>query len=256
MTRNPKGVTLSKDFAEVADVYQTFSTKGAAANYRDEVEGFTAFDVIGPVDGQSVLDLACGFGRYGLALAERGAGRVVGVDISPDMISQATAAAADDPRFTFARHDVAEMPELGTFDLAVAMYLLQYAKNVDELTAMCRNIAANLRPGGRLVALTVDSRFRPGEKNTEKYGFSVAPVSAPRDGDPLSFTMFSEPPVTVGCTYFERDTYDRVARLCGFGPLRWHSLRVDPAVDGGEDHYRALVDNSPFVLFSTEVLSR
>lgn len=73
----------------------------------------------------------------------------------------------------------------------------------------------------------------------------MTPVSDPRDGDPLSFTMFSEPPVTVGCTHFERDTYDRVARLCGFGPLRWHPLRVDPAVEGGEDHYRALADNSP-----------
>jgi hypothetical protein len=65
--------------------------------------------------------------------------------------------------------------------------------------------------------------------------------------------MFSEPPVTVGCTYFERDTYDRVARLCGFSPLRWHPLRVDPALASGQDHYRAFVDNSPFVLFSTEL---
>jgi hypothetical protein len=118
-----KGVTLSQDFAEVAGVYQAFSTKGVAARYREEVEGFTAHDVIAAVDGQSVLDLACGFGRYGFALA--------------------------------------------------------------------------------------------------RYGFSVTPESDPRDGDPLSFTMFSEPPVTVGCTHFERDTYDRVARLCGFGPLRW-----------------------------------
>jgi hypothetical protein len=66
---------VSQDFTEVANVYQAFSTKGAAARYRDEVEGFTAFEVIGPVDGQSVLDLACGFGRYGLALARRGAAR-------------------------------------------------------------------------------------------------------------------------------------------------------------------------------------
>ncbi|WP_185845984.1 class I SAM-dependent methyltransferase [Kibdelosporangium aridum] len=244
---------MAQDFAEVADVYRTFSTKGLAAGYRDEVESFTALGVIGPVDGQSVLDLACGFGKYGLALAQRGATRVFGVDISPEMISQATAAAGDDPRITFAQYDVAEMPKLGTFDLAVAIYLLQYAKTVDELTTMCRNIAANLRPGGRLVALTVDSRFRHGEKNTEKYGFSVRPVTDPRDEDPLSFTMFSDPPVTVGCTYFERDTYDRVARLCGFRPLRWHSLLADPALEGGGEHYRALVDNCPFVLFSTEL---
>jgi predicted RNA methylase len=73
-----EGCHVSQDFTEVANVYQAFSTKGAAARYRDEVEGFTAFEVIGPVDGQSVLDLACGFGRYGLALARRGAARVVG----------------------------------------------------------------------------------------------------------------------------------------------------------------------------------
>jgi toxoflavin synthase len=244
---------LSQDFSEVAEVYQTFSTKGPAAGFREEVESFTALGVIGPVDGQSVLDLACGFGKYGLALAGRGAAQVFGVDISPEMISQATTAAGDDPRFTFAQYDVAEMPKLGTFDLAVAIYLLHYAKTVDELTTMYRNIAANLRPGGRLVALTVDSQFRHGEENTEKYGFSVRPVTDPQDEDPLSFTMFSDPPVTVGCTYFERDTHDRVARLCGFRPLRWHPLLVDPAVTGGGDYYRALLDNSPFVLLSTEL---
>jgi SAM-dependent methyltransferase len=114
-----------------------------------------------------------------------------GVDISPEMISQATAAAGDDPRFTFAQHDVAQMPMLGTFDLAVAIYLLRYAKTVEELTMMYRNIAANLRPGGHLVALTVDSDFHHGQKNTEQYSFSVRPEADPHDEDPLSFTMFS-----------------------------------------------------------------
>ncbi len=39
--------------------------------------------------GRRVLDVGCGSGRYGLALAERGASRVVGVDFSPVMIELA-----------------------------------------------------------------------------------------------------------------------------------------------------------------------
>ncbi|WP_263399626.1 class I SAM-dependent methyltransferase [Saccharopolyspora pogona] len=169
------------------------------------------------------------------------------------MLDQAAVVASGADNISFVQHDVLEMPKLGTFDLAVVIYLIQYAKTIDELAAMYRNIAANVRSGGQFVALTVDSRFRHGEGSTEKYGFSVAPVVEPRDEDRLSFTMFSDPPVTVDCTHFERSTHERVAKRCGFRTLRWHELRVDPGLEGGADFYRDFLDNPPFVLLSAEM---
>ncbi len=39
-----------------------------------------------PTSGASVLDVGCGPGHYGVALAKRGAERVVGIDFAPNMI--------------------------------------------------------------------------------------------------------------------------------------------------------------------------
>ena len=51
-----------------------------------QARAYTFFRMVGALDGQSVLDLACGFGFYTRLLKQRGAAQVIGVDISPEMI--------------------------------------------------------------------------------------------------------------------------------------------------------------------------
>src|SRR5262245_57819590 len=51
----------------------------------------TMLRMLGELDGQHVLDLACGFGYYTRLLKELGATQVIGVDISPEMIRLARA---------------------------------------------------------------------------------------------------------------------------------------------------------------------
>jgi len=49
-------------------------------------ESYPCFRMVGELDGQRVLDLACGFGFYPRQLKQRGAAQVVGVAISPEMV--------------------------------------------------------------------------------------------------------------------------------------------------------------------------
>jgi 2-polyprenyl-3-methyl-5-hydroxy-6-metoxy-1,4-benzoquinol methylase len=42
-----------------------------------------------PIEGKSVLDIGCGPGHFGIALASRGARRVVGIDFAPQMLAVA-----------------------------------------------------------------------------------------------------------------------------------------------------------------------
>lgn len=58
---------------------------------------YTYQQVIGDVSGQSVLDLACGNGLYTRTFKHKGASRVVGVDLSEELIRLARVHEQQDP---------------------------------------------------------------------------------------------------------------------------------------------------------------
>jgi len=63
---------------------------------RDMFDRFNlALSECGDVRGKRVLDVGCGSGRYSVALAERGAGKVVGIDFAENMIDLSERLAAE-----------------------------------------------------------------------------------------------------------------------------------------------------------------
>lgn len=58
-----------------------------AHNALMEAEQSAMLELLPPLEGQRVLDLACGTGRYGLIALERGAWGVIGVDNSAEMLA-------------------------------------------------------------------------------------------------------------------------------------------------------------------------
>lgn len=56
----------------------------------------TFLQLLGDITGTQVLDLACGTGFYTRMALDAGASRVVGVDVSADMLAQARAETQDD----------------------------------------------------------------------------------------------------------------------------------------------------------------
>ncbi|KAL9111210.1 MAG: hypothetical protein Q9227_004287 [Pyrenula ochraceoflavens] len=128
----------------------------------------------------SVLDLACGTGRYAqLLVREWGAKRVLGVDISEVMVEEARRAVTEEERVEGRiEYRVGDCGEVlgklklkfmddgeegegegeggggGGFDVVVGAWLLNYAKDEEQMRAMWRNIADNLREGGLFVGVT------------------------------------------------------------------------------------------------------
>jgi SAM-dependent methyltransferase len=110
-----------------------YAEKGLSAAFYDTV---TAADarLAGDVDiyadlippGGSVLELGCGTGRLSFALAERGY-TVMGIDIAPAMLAQASAKRAElDPaiarRVEFKRADMTALDLKQTFDAVICPY--------------------------------------------------------------------------------------------------------------------------------------
>ena len=101
--------------------------------------------LLAPQPGERVLDLGAGTGHLTAAIAAAGA-TVVGIDASPEMVA---AARRQHPGLEFFEGDARSFPRPGPFDAVFSNATLHW---IPDATAVARNVAAHLRPGGRFVA--------------------------------------------------------------------------------------------------------
>ncbi|MVO99041.1 class I SAM-dependent methyltransferase [Paenibacillus lutrae] len=107
--------------------------------------GRSVLELLGPVQGESVLDLGCGTGSLSVELAELGAD-VTGVDLSETMIEQAR---LKYPGLRFEVGDMRSYRSHRPFDAVFSNAALHWVPQADEAA---RTVAEALKPGGRLVA--------------------------------------------------------------------------------------------------------
>lgn len=205
--------------------------------------------LLGDLDGARVIDLGCGFGHYARLASGLGALTVTGVDASEPMISLARRMEAEQPRgIEYRVHDVARLPLLGAFDVATAVWLLNYATSPTNMTAMFAAIRANLAPGGRLVAITVGPRYSPWGPSWEPYGLRVIEASAAGDRTRLVMDLLTRPAARLRFTQWDSRVYEDGSAAAGFGSLTWHQVVIpdEALATRGAAYWRAYRDN-PFV---------
>jgi SAM-dependent methyltransferase len=98
--------------------------------------------------GKRVVDLGCGFGWVARWAMVQGAARVLGVDLSENMLARARAETAD-PHVHYLRADLesVELPE-ETFDLAYSSLALHYVEDFGRLVG---RVFQALASGGHFV---------------------------------------------------------------------------------------------------------
>jgi len=103
-------------------------------------------------DGCRVLDLGCGTGRYLRRAAQPGI-QVVGLDLSRAMLIRARREITPGKSISWVQASVARLPFLQeAFDRVISGLVLDH---VDDLQSFFLQVAAALRPGGRLVMSAV-----------------------------------------------------------------------------------------------------
>jgi demethylmenaquinone methyltransferase / 2-methoxy-6-polyprenyl-1,4-benzoquinol methylase len=106
--------------------------------------------------GDRVLDACCGTGDLAVAARDAGAGEIVGVDFSEQMLERARRKA---PELEWIQADVLALPfEDGSFDAAVVGFGV---RNVEDLEGAIREFRRVLRPGGRLGILEITTPRGP-----------------------------------------------------------------------------------------------
>jgi ubiquinone/menaquinone biosynthesis C-methylase UbiE len=121
-----------------------------------------------PIEGRSVIDIGCGPGHYAVALAARGAARVLGIDFAPGMVEiarQRAERAGVSERCTFALGDFLAATGDDKFDYAVVMGFMDYIEEpralMEKVLRVCRGKAFFSFPAdGGLLAWQRRLRYR------------------------------------------------------------------------------------------------
>jgi 2-polyprenyl-3-methyl-5-hydroxy-6-metoxy-1,4-benzoquinol methylase len=127
------------------DAAADFYVRGFASV--DDPASLALLEILGPVAGLHVLDVACGHGRMTRELAQQGAS-VVGIDISGVLISKAVETEQNEPLgIRYVHEDVTTADFLGNgeFDAVTCNFGLS---DIDDLDAAVTAISGALRPGG------------------------------------------------------------------------------------------------------------
>ena len=155
---NDTNVIRTRDFfheyaVEFNSIYSTRNTpinrfvnrtfrRSMELRYRKTLEGCD------PIDNKRVLDLGCGPGHYGIALARAGAAEVVGIDFAEGMIDlarQHAEASGVSGRCTFRADDFYAYQPPTPFDYVIVMGVMDYVSDpkalVDKVLSMTQGRA-------------------------------------------------------------------------------------------------------------------
>jgi ubiquinone/menaquinone biosynthesis C-methylase UbiE len=240
---------MTTDYDPIAEQYKLSKQQP----WRTYIESFSLMQLIGDPAGQSVLDVACGEGFYTRMLRQKGAAKVTGVDLSAGMIDLA--------RQQESRHrlgieyvvgDARALPPAEPFDMAVAAYLLNYARNRDELQAMCDGVARSLKAGGRFLTVNCNPALHfPTAPSFRPYGFETISSGDWREGAPIKWTFYlGDEAFDIENYHLDVATHEAAFRRAGFRTVRWHAPQLSPEGLALHDaaFWSSFLEHSPIAL--------
>lgn len=134
------------DNATFFEGYKGIRENDANANVLFEIPAL--FSMMPDLTGKHVLDLGCGYGEHCKMFVDRGAERVVGIDISAKMLEVAMRENSD-PRITYIQMPMEDIGRIeGSFDVVVSSLALHY---VEDFVGVAKNVYALLNEGGVFV---------------------------------------------------------------------------------------------------------
>jgi SAM-dependent methyltransferase len=222
-------------FDHVADEYDRIAEEYKESKqlpFRHHVEEHTTFGLLPDLSGRTVIDLACGEGIYTRKLVHRGADRVVGVDISNEMIALARRAETQVPiGAEYIVADVAAVEHHERFDVAFCSYLFNYARSRAELRALVESVARLVRPGGLVVGCNDYPDNPPAHyERYRPYGFVKVGAAEPTEGGTITYRFFNPDgtPFELDNYYLPTEAYRAEFARAGLSAFEWVMPDVSP----------------------------
>jgi len=211
-------------YDSIGEIYEDYSR---TAPFK-QVEQHTMAELIGPLNGEPAYDLACGSGYYSRLLKELGAGEVMGLDLSPEMVRLAQQRERENPLgIEYRIGDCSKLEPMAPAPLVVASWLLNNAPDEATLQAMLNGARRQLQPGGRFVGITLDWTYDRTRYDLRKYGL----VITKQDGEPPRRRIVGEfitkvPTPEVEVYQWDQAVIEACFEEAGFIGLDWRPFAV------------------------------
>lgn len=122
--------------------------RDSETNYNDLLEQPAMAKLLPDLNGKSVLDLGCGYGHNCIDFVRRGAKRVVGIDISENMLEVAKAESADE-KIEYINMSMTDIAKLGEkFDFIYSSLAFHY---IEDFDSFAKEMYSVLNSGGELL---------------------------------------------------------------------------------------------------------
>ncbi|MYT20592.1 hypothetical protein GTW69_09860, partial [Streptomyces sp. SID7760] len=140
------------------------------------------------------------------------------------------------PAVEYVVADAARLPQMGPFDLATAVYLFNQAADRSVLHAMFRSIRANLREGGRLLAIVPNAGAYP-HVDWSPYGVRIVDRVLEGDAPLLKAQFLTRPPADFEFREWAHADFAEAAVEAGFSTVGWQPNRTPPAEGARDEAY-------------------
>jgi ubiquinone/menaquinone biosynthesis C-methylase UbiE len=188
-----------------------------------EVSLDPAIQAMGDLTGKAVLDFGCGSGRTAMALRQKGASLVIGVDHDPNMLRVAAA----HPAIQYIQIRDNKLPiATGSLQGALCANVFSEFSSKRDIVRACREIWRALERDSVFVIVTTN----PDSIGCDYVSYRYTRVENPRSGQPISCLIKSAEPFTIQDYYWSTDDYVSAVQSAGF---RVDELTLPTAPPGG-----------------------
>lgn len=184
-----------------------------------------------------VIDLACGDGNYSRAMSDRfGYGHIVGVDKSESQLALAKQKTQSDayPNISYYQLDIGTETALdvealgGPFDVALPIFLYNYAESKKELFDMIQWTNSLLKPGGTVIGCNPAIRNLSDAdngiyKNDPKFCYQQIFGDEVKEGKYLTKLgdVHGDDTMNLESHLYTYNTYETVFEISGFSGVRF-----------------------------------
>ncbi len=189
-------------------------------------------NLIGNVEGKSLLEIGCGFGRYLEIFYRENPSKLIGCDISAHQI-ESCRGNLDNKDIGLHVLDFCNLKAptiLGEneYDVVYTIFVILYIDTIDKLNAFITNCYKCLKKGGKVFICTLDilsASYYPEVFNILKFAAKPLNNNEYNDGSPIQISITDDCIVTSYHRNF--DTLKQLMGVVGFKNVKKHNLFLD-----------------------------